>query len=303
MNRPRFRGLIAAPFTPFKQEGEVNYSLMEAQAQYLMKQGVSGAFVCGTTGEGFSLTIEERLKIAKRWIEIAKKDLTLVVHVGHPSLSESKVLAKHAQKIGAHAFSATPTSGFKSPTVPDLVDYVAEIASSAPKLPFYYYHIPSISGVGFKMVDFLQAAEKKIPNLAGVKFTNEDLMDYGISLQYKKRKFDLLFGRDELLLAGLAFGAEGAVGSTYNFMAPLYLQMIQAWKAGDLAKAQSLQLISQKVIALAINFGGLPAFKAIMSLAGLDLGPVRKPLAAFPAAKLKAFECQLEKVGLFKFLT
>ncbi len=300
---PKITGLVAAPFTPFCSNGELNLKKIELQAQHLIDQGVSGAFVCGTTGEGFSLTIEERVKITEQWINIAKKDLKIVVHVGHPCLQESKELAKHAQQMGAHAFSATPTSCFKSPTVQDLVEYAAEIAASAPKLPFYYYHIPFFSGVAFKISEFLEIAESKIPNLAGIKFTNEDLMDYGLSLQFQKKKFDLLFGRDEILLGGLAFGAEGAVGSTYNFMAPLYLRMIEAWKSGALEEAQRLQYTAQKIIAVGLCHGGLPAFKEILKIVGIDLGPVRKPLRAFPPQTTKVLEEQLEKVGFFKYAT
>ena len=126
------------------------------------------------------------------------------------------------------------------------------------------------------MLDFLKAAEKRIPMLAGVKFTYENLMDFQLSLNYDPERFQLLFGRDEILLAGLALGAEGGVGSTYNYAAPLYHRMIAAFRQGDMETARKLQLLSQKLVLLLMRFGG-SAGKQIMELIGQPVGPVRPP--------------------------
>src|SRR3954469_8189210 len=115
---------------------------------------------------------------------------------------------------------------FRPGTVQELVDFMAQVAAAAPALPFYYYHIPSMTGVHIPAAEFLRAAADRIPNLAGVKFTFENLMDYAECVRFSGGRFDVLFGRDEMLLAGLSLGAHGAIGSTYNFAAPVYHRII-----------------------------------------------------------------------------
>ncbi len=165
---PRLTGLVAAPFTPFHADGELNLAVIEKQAEYLVRTNVRGAFVCGTTGEGMSMTIEERKRVAARWVEVAGKQLSIIVHIGHTSLGDVRELAGHAQKIGAHAVSAMGPCFFRPASVSDLVDYCRDAAGASPGLPFYYYHIPVMTGVGFAMNDFLAQSIGRVPTLAGV---------------------------------------------------------------------------------------------------------------------------------------
>jgi N-acetylneuraminate lyase len=117
-------------------------------------------------------------------------------------IEESKKLAAHAAKIGADASSSVAAFYFKPTLVHNLVDCMAEIASAAPQLPFYYYHMPSPTGVGMDMVEFLQLGEKSIPNLAGIKYTASTLHEYQACLNFKDGKFDVLFGFDEMVITG-----------------------------------------------------------------------------------------------------
>src|SRR5512137_362417 len=104
-NYSRFlTGLVAAPHTPMHADGSVNLDAIEKQAARLVADGVTAAFVCGSTGEGVSLTSEERRRVAERWREaIRTRPLKLIVHTGHNSVAEAKALAAHAQESGAHA--------------------------------------------------------------------------------------------------------------------------------------------------------------------------------------------------------
>ena len=236
----KFTGLIAAPFTAMREDGSLDLGKIAAQARALEEGGVRGAFICGTTGEGLSLSTEERLEVAEAWTE-HKGDLMLFVHVGHASLKDAQRLATHAEEIDANAISAMPSSPYPA-TLESTVHACAETAAAAPTLPFFYYHIPSLSGVNISMRHFLPKALDAIPTLAGVKFTFEDLMDYALCLDLYGKDLDLLFGRDELLLAGLSLGAKGAVGSTYNFAAPLYRRVMDAFAQGRLEEARGAQL-------------------------------------------------------------
>ena len=294
-------GLIAAPHTPFLPDGALNLPLIERQAALLARNGVAGAFVCGTTGEGSSLSSAERRAVAARWAEARPAGLQLIVHVGHPSAEESRELAQHAAKIGADAIAALAPSFFKPTRVEELVAYCARLASAAPETPFYYYHMPAMTGVNFPAVEFLERAAGAIPTLRGVKFTHENLMDFAQAQACDGGRFNLLFGRDEILLAGLALGAVGAVGSTYNYAAPLYQRIIDAFRAGDLAAAQRAQLQAIAMIEVHNRCGGLAAGKAAMSFLGLDCGPVRTPLRPLAPDQQRQLRDGFEAVGFSTF--
>jgi N-acetylneuraminate lyase len=295
--KSRLNGLIAAPFTALKPDGSLNLDLIKEQAKALVANGVQGAFVCGTTGEGFSLSTTERMQVAERWTEVAPKELKIIVHVAQNSMSESQELAAHAAKIGAYAIASVGPTFFRPPTIEQLVDFCDPVAQAASGLPFYYYHMPVMTGVNFPMIEFLRVGAKRIPNLAGIKFTDENLMSYAQCLNFEDGRFNILFGRDEILLAALALGANGAVGSTYNYMAPIYQNVISAFRAGDLQSAQRWQMLSIQIIAVMARYGGLPAGKAMMKMVGLDCGPVRSPLRNLSPDEVDAFRKDLERVG------
>lgn len=290
-------GLIAAPFTALRNDGSLHLEQIAAQARLLTDNQVSGAFICGTTGEGLSLSIDERLQIAEKWITVAPRQLRVIVHVGHQAVSESRLLAAHAQKIEAHAFATIAPTFFRAANLEQLVDYCAQVASAAPRLPFYYYHMPAMSGADLPMYDFLKIASPRIPNLAGIKFTHENLMDYSRCLNFEGGRFNILFGRDEILLAALALGATGAVGSTYNYMAPVYHRVIEAFNAGDLATARQFQSLAIQIIAVMNRRGGLAAGKAMMKMIGVDCGPVRAPLQNPSPEAVESLTRELKAVG------
>jgi N-acetylneuraminate lyase len=296
-------GLIAAPFTPFNADGSLNPRPIKPLALRLAQTGASGAFVNGTTGEGASMTVAERKQTAAEWRRSLPKGLRLVVHVGANSTGDARELAAHAEKNGADAIASIAPGFFKPATVGGLVDWCAEVAAAAPKTPFYYYHMPSMTGVNFPMAEFLPLAAKKIPTFGGIKFTHENLMDYGLALEAAKGAFSVLFGRDEILLSALALGAAGAVGSTYNYACPIYRRVIGAFRAGDMAAARAAQLESMRFIEAFCQFGGAKAMaanKAILGLLGIDLGPVRAPLVNVTPAEIARLKASLKKIGFFK---
>ena len=274
----KFKGLIAAACTPFNENGTLALERIPSLTDYLISQKLAGLFVCGSAGEGYNMTDGERKQTADAFVKAGKNRIPMIVHVGSESLKEAEELAAHAQSIGADAIAAVAPCYIRPANIGILVDCMRRISSAAPELPFYYYHIPVLSGVNFPMLDFLVEAEKHIPALAGIKFTHENMMDFQLSLNYRPERFQLLFGRDEMLLCGLASGAAGAVGSTYNFAAPLYHKLIKAFESGDLESARKYQLTSQKMIRLFGRFGG-GVVKQIMGLIGQNVGPARLPKA------------------------
>jgi N-acetylneuraminate lyase len=298
----RIEGLVAAIFTPFNEDGSLNLKMVPVLVEQLLKDGLTGIFVCGTNGEGPNMTIEERMAVAEAFVQAANKRLKVLVHVGHPTIAEARKLAAHAAQIGADAISAVAAFYFKPVSVSNLVNSIGSIAAAAPELPFYYYHIPVLTGVGMDMLEFLRLSENVIPNLAGIKYTAPTLHEYQSCLHYKNGKYDILYGTDEMLLPAMAVGAKGAIGSTYSFAAPAYLQVMKLFKAGNLEAAQHLQLQLVEMVRRFVKYPPLPAQKAIMQMTGLHLGPCRLPLTSLSKEEAAALKADLEEMGFFKLL-
>jgi len=298
-NRFRLNGLLPATFTPLHADGSLNLAVVEPIVEHLIRDGVTGLYVCGSTGEGVSLAREERMAAAEAFITAARGRVPVVVQVGHNSLAEARLLAAHAQSAGAAAMSATPPSYFKPPTLAALVASMAEIAAAAPNLPFYYYHIPLMTGVTTNVAVLLRAGGEQIPTLAGVKFSYSAVFDLQAAAAVEDGRYNLLFGSDEMLFSGLCAGAHGAVGTTYNFAAPLFNRIIAAYAACDLPTAQRLQAHAVEMIDLILGYGGVGAFKAVMSFFDLDCGPVRLPLIALTDAQQQSLRQDLAAIGFF----
>jgi N-acetylneuraminate lyase len=280
MKLNKIEGLISAPFTPFDAEGKINLKMIGPYADLLSRNGIAGAFVCGSSGEGQLMDVAERIAVTEEWLKVAPKGFKVIVHVGTNSLPDIKRLMAHAQAKGAHSAGLLSPSYHKPGSVKWLAEYFAEVAASAPELPVYFYNIPSMTGVNFPMIELLEALDGRVPNFAGVKYTYEDIMDYSRCLEFNGRKYDMLFGRDELLLCAWAIGAKGAVGSTFNFAAPLYLDVIKRYEAGDIEGSNAMQCKSHKMLRALFGQGIAPlaAQKAVMRLIGIDCGDTRLPL-------------------------
>lgn len=290
--------LIAAPFTPLHSDGSLNLAGIDLLAPSLKGQKLRGAFVCGTTGEGVSLSTIERMAVAERWAQVGG-GLEIIVHAGHTSVVEATELAAHAQSLGVAGIASTAPFFFKPQSVEVAVDWCAAVASGAPQTKFYYYHIPSLTGVDFAVARFLEIARRRIPNLAGAKFTHENLMDLGNCLDVAP-DLEIFFGRDEMLLAGLSLGATSAVGSTYTFAAPLYHRLIEAFHRGDLETARQLQTTAREFIGVCIRFGGLNAMKALMPMLGVNCGPCRLPLQTLTNDQAQQMRGELDAIGFFQ---
>jgi N-acetylneuraminate lyase len=297
------RGLIAAVHTPFDAHGELCLEVVENQLAVLLGQQVPGVFVCGSTGESHSLSVEERLQLVERWTQVSRgTGLQVIVHVGSNSLRDARQLASHAEKSGAVAISAQAPSYFKPRTAADLCDWCVEIAAAAEATPFYFYDIPVMTGVNVSMPDLLDLVAARIPNFAGLKFTNTDLMSYQLCTRAHGGRFDIAFGVDEMLLAALCFGAQGAVGSSYNFAAKIYHQIIAAFQRGDLAEAREHQFRSVQVIRILAAAGYMGAAREVMGLLGAPVGDPRLPNARLDAAAKTHLKKNLDACGFFDWI-
>lgn len=295
-------GMVCAPFTPYDQAGNLNLAIIPDYAACLRENGISGVFVNGSSGEGLLLTEAERRQAAEAWAPHCDDGFKLIVHVAAGSVRNSVKLAAHAQELGAHAISAMGPTFPPLASVEQLLAYCEEIAAGAPALPFYYYHIPALSRVDLPMTELLDLVGDRIPNFAGIKYTSFDLHDMTRCTRFKDGRFDILAGLDETLLGALAVAnSRGFIGGTFNYCAPIYVQLIAAFRAGDIELARALQEQSQDIIDVLIKYkGNMVAGKQMMRLVGLDLGGARTPLAQMSEDQFEAMTDDLHRAGFFE---
>lgn len=296
------KNLIAATYAPMHPDGSLNDSMIETYGKFLTKNKVSGVFMNGSTGDFVSLSVDERKQITTAWSKNKSADLFLIDHVGDPSLKVAQELAKHAaDKVDAIAVLAPYY--FKLNSVQKLVQYCKEVAACAPNLPFYYYHIPILSGANLNMIDFLKVAPQEIPSFEGVKFTNNNLIDYLHSKNFENEKYNILFGFDELFLPSLTLGANGWVGSTYNHLAPLYLKIKSLFEAGKMEEAAALQTKAIRFVEILDSYGGFNGVaKGFMKTYGVDCGPSRFPHTTLAEDVYVNIKKELEAIGVLAYL-
>lgn len=301
----KIKGLIAATFTPCYEDGTVNTSIIPEYAARLKGNGVAGAFVNGSSGEGVLLSIEERKLLAETWAQYSDKDFKVIIHVGSTSVAIAKDLATHAATLpGVDAIASMAPNFFPSSEVPVIADYCRQVAAAAPHIPFYYYHLPVATGTHIKVHELLQYAAPSIPNLAGVKYTHADFMDMHQCIQLQGGRFDVLHGHDEILINGLVLGVEGAIGTTFNFIPQVYHRIIEAYHANDLDTARKHQLKSIEIVSIMLkHVNAIVGGKAIMKLTGIDCGPCRTPLRNLNPSEFESLKQQLTEAGFFELLT
>ena len=292
-------GLIPAVLTPMDADGAIALDVVGAYTDRLIAAGAGGILVCGTTGEFPSLTIPERQAVAAAFVEATAGRVPVAVHVGANDLPGAQALTAHAAEIGADCIAAAPPCFLQPSGVDGVIDWCERVTAPAPELPFYYYHIPSMSGVELDMLAFLRAAQPRLGSLAGIKFTHEALDEYAMCIDEFAGRLDILFGRDELLLPGLVVGATGAIGSGYNFAMPLYRALWTAFEAGDLAAARTCQCVGIELIGTLARYGYFAGSKHCMKLLGLDLGQPRAPLGQLTAEQQTSLTAELEAMSFF----
>lgn len=301
MKFEKIEGLIDAPFTPFDAEGNVNLEPIPAYAAMLKANGLKGVFVNGSSGEGYMLTDDERKRLAEAWLDAAPEGFKVIVHVGSCCLRSSRELARHAAEHGAWGIGAMAPPFPRIGRIEELVKYIEGIASAAPDLPFYYYHIPAFNGAYLPMIDLLRAVDGRVPNFAGIKYTFESLYEYNQCRLYSDGKYDMLHGQDETILPCLAMGgARGGIGGTTNYNGRELTGILDAWKRGDLEAAREHQNFAQDVINVICRYrGNIVGGKRIMKLIGLDLGPNRVPFRNMTDEEETAMKAELEAIDFF----
>jgi len=295
----KFEGLIAAPFAPMNMQGEIVPDYITDYFSFLESNRIRAVFINGSTGEGVSLSQKERMQITEAWSGVAKGSmLKVIVLVGGTSYTECIENALHAKEAGVDSIAMMAPYYYKPSCAEQLVEFCGLVAKAVPDLPVYFYHIPVLTGCTIQMIDFLIKADPYISNLKGIKYTHEDFMDFLSCIHFKDGKYDLLWGRDENLLSALPLGTRAAVGSTFNYAAPLYYELLACFDRGDLDGARLLQQQSINMISLLPKYGGISAGKAYMKYLGFDFGITRSPNGNLSPSQYKSFLADLENLNM-----
>lgn len=301
----KYEGLVAAPFTPMDGKGNLNLKIVPQYYRMLEKNGVAGAFINGSTGEGASLTQKEKQRHALKWADCLHDGgkVRVINLVGGTSYSECIENSLFSREAGLSAIALLAPYYFKPADSEQLAEFVARVGEAVPDMPVYFYHVPVLTGVNMPMIGFLEKISAMLPNFAGIKYTQEDFMDFLTCLNFSDGKFDLLWGRDECLLSALVLGSRGAVGSTYSYAAPLYHAIIRSFDKGDLAEARKLQQKSIDMIRLLGKYGGMATGKAFMKYIGLDCGEFRSPVYNMTGSMYSGFVKDVRNLKMEKLFS
>ncbi|MBQ4564212.1 MAG: N-acetylneuraminate lyase [Lachnospiraceae bacterium] len=268
----RFKGIFTALLTPFGADGKINEKVLAEHIEANIKQGVSGFYVNGSTAEVFLLSEEER-KYLYRFIKEAVGDrCTLIAHVGSVGTLQTIEYGKLAEKLGYDAISSVAPFYYNFSLEEIKQHYFATVDHV--NLPMIVYNFPKFSGVSFSREDFAEFLRDD--RFLGIKHTSSDFF----VLEQLKTDFPdkvIYNGYDEMFLSGIAMGADGGIGSTYNFMADKFIKIKALFDAGQVSEAQRVQREVNKIIAALCKVGVMQGEKAILTLMGYDFGNARPP--------------------------
>lgn len=284
-----YQGVYAALMTPFKADGSVDYDALQVLADHCINSGLTGLYVGGSTGEGFLLTEEERMEVFRVVGKHMAGKCNLFAHVGAISTDSAVRMAKVAEESGFDAVSAVAPFYYSFP-LEAIKTYYSDIMH-ATTLPMLMYNFPNAGGFN-GMLDVVNSFIQD-DKLLGIKHTSQNLFELE---QFKHLDRDLVVfnGFDEMLVAGLSMGADGGIGSTYNFMPKIILDIYNSFNQGDIAAAQKAQDKANRIISAMIPFGVFQMEKEILTNLGLPVGECRKPFLPLSAeGKAKAKEIAL----------
>lgn len=267
-----FKGIFPALLTPFTQDGKVNYRALRQLVEMNLEKGVDGFYVCGSAGEAFLLEDETRKEILEHVIEFNAHRGTIIAHIGTINQERAVNLARHAENAGADAVSSIPPFyyGFNFQC---LQSYYFAIADAV-NIPVIIYNFPANSGV--KLTTENVRLFLNDPRFLGVKHTSSDFF---MLQQMKEIRDDAVIynGYDEMFLSGIAAGADGGIGSTYNFMAEKFIAIREHALAGEIEAAREIQRQANNIIDELIRLEVMPAEKAALEMMGIDMGECLLP--------------------------
>jgi N-acetylneuraminate lyase len=294
-----FSGIWPALVTPLTAEGQVDAAATEGLIEALLATGIGGLYVCGGTGEGVLLPPAVRREMAELAVSVVAGRVPVMVHVGSINTEVAVELAQHANLVSADAISAVPPFYYEYPfhAIREHYQAIAQVSQA----PLYVYYIPGATGNPISPDQLLEICA--LDGVAGLKFTSRDMYYFSqLMARRNPESVNVLSGPDELFLSCQVLGAEGAIGTTYNVMPRLYLDIRASAAAGDVVTARSLQFGANAVIDVLLRHSIIPATKALLGMIGLKVGHGMPPMPPIGGDRARALRHDLEDAGYFALL-
>ncbi|SHI80734.1 N-acetylneuraminate lyase [Dethiosulfatibacter aminovorans DSM 17477] len=265
------KGVIPALMTVFDENENVYEKGMRELVSYLLKEGVEGFYLTGSTGEGFLMNESERKQVVEIVLDEVGGRVPVIVHVGAISTKISIELARHAEAAGADAISSVPPFYWRF-TPEHIFNYYKDI-SDAVSLPMIVYNVPLAGIMGLDLIKRLAS----IDGVKGIKFTATSHHEISMIKNEIGNEFMVYSGADEMAVSGLLHGADGIIGSFYNLMPEMFLKISQLVKEERLTEAMAIQKEAVSIIMYALKKDYYSVMKVALRWMGVDAGYVRRP--------------------------
>lgn len=290
-----FRGILPALVSPVSEDGKVLVRETERLVKWQMSEGVNGFYICGSTGEGLLLKKETRKKLLEVVLDAVQGKVPVITHVGAIDLPTTLELAVHAREAGAAAVSSIPPIYFQYGEK-EVIEYYKQIAAAA-EIPLVMY------GVGLantKLTVSLVEELMKVENIIGIKWTYPDYYSMGLLKNINGGNINVINGPDEMLVCGLAIGADAGIGTTYNVMPGLFVKLYDAYRNGRVERAKTLQQTINRVITVLIQYHAIASTKELLCHMGFEVGQCTKPLRRLTAEEREAFLAEVSGIVDFE---
>lgn len=264
------KSMILVPIiTPFNADETINHEALARLTKKVIADGADGIYATGSSAECFLLSAQERMEALETIIKAADGAFVMA-HVGNIATKLSIELAKHAERVGANAIASVPPFYFAYG--PGAIKQYYKDLSESVSIPTLVYNIPS-NTVKLSIAELVEIL--RLPNVNSLKFTD---FDYYTMEQVKTDSGTYVYsGKDECFISAIAMGADGGIGTTYNFMVSKYVRILKAYKEGKVDQALKIQQSANKITRAVVEAGCLPATKYLCTLQGIDVGECRRP--------------------------
>ena len=289
----KFKGVMPALVSPIDANEKINVPVLNQLLNDLLAKGADGFYLCGATGEGIAIDPEQRMVLAEEAIKTVDGRKPCIVQVASGNFEDAIRLAKHAEKVGAAAISATPPLFF-SYDKDDVYNYYKKLADAV-SIPMMIYYNPA---AGFHINADIAAKMFEIDNVTAIKWTSSDYYQMMRLRDLTKGEMNIINGPDEMLLMGLSAGADGGIGTTYNFMFDIIRGIYDNFMKGDLETAREYQTRAIRIISVLLNYKIIPAAKAVLEAQGYAVGNATFPMKRYSDTEKATIVEQMKAAGL-----
>lgn len=296
MSNKQFCGIMPALITPINDDGSIREEAARSLIESTIAKGVSGFYICGSTGEGPVMSEESRMRMAEITVDQVKGRVAVINHVGACDARSAVRLARHAEKIGCDAISSVPPNFYYSHEENEVFNYYKALSDACAK-PLLVY----ATGM-FKQADIVPMIARlmELDTVIGLKFTRYNYYEMHRIVELNGGDINVINGPDEMLICGLTMGADAGIGSTYNVMPGEFVKLYNSFKSGDLATAQAQQFKINHAIEIMLRHSLFPALKHMLTVQGFDVGLPVFPTKRFTKEEERALMNDLNAIRFFE---